>query len=82
MIRRMLAVFYARNLEFLRDRGTVIWNLLLPILLVVGLGLVFGGGARPLFEVGVLHAGNDIDLKASRPAPPAVGSKPENLRTP
>ncbi len=64
MIRRMLAVFYARNLEFLRDRGTVIWNFLLPLLLVVGMGLVFGGGARPLFEVGVLHAGKDIDLKA------------------
>jgi hypothetical protein len=64
MIRRLLAVFYARNLEFLRDRTTVIWNFLFPIALVVGMGLVFGGGARPLFEVGVLHAGADIDPKA------------------
>jgi ABC-type multidrug transport system permease subunit len=64
MIRRLFAVFYARNLEFLRDRGTVLWNFLLPIALVVGMGLVFGGGARPLFEVGVLHKGESIDPKA------------------
>jgi ABC-type multidrug transport system permease subunit len=64
MIRRLFAVFYARNLEFLRDRTTVIWNFLFPIVVVVGMGLVFGGGARPLFEVGVLHKGAEIDLKA------------------
>lgn len=64
MTRRLLAIFYARNLEFLRDRGTVMWNFLLPFVLVVGMGLVFGGGARPLFEVGVLHRGTAIDLKA------------------
>jgi len=64
MMRRLFAVFYARNLEFLRDRGTVLWNFLLPIVLVVGMGLVFGGGPRPLFEVGVLHRGAAIDPKA------------------
>ncbi|HZF14323.1 MAG TPA: ABC transporter permease [Steroidobacteraceae bacterium] len=64
MMRRLFAVFYARNLEFLRDRTTVIWNFLFPVVVVVGMGLVFGGGARPLFEVGVLHAGTDIDLKS------------------
>lgn len=63
-MRRLLAIFYARNLEFLRDRSTVMWNFLLPLLLVVGMGLVFGGGARQLFEVGVLHAGQEINLKA------------------
>jgi ABC-2 type transport system permease protein len=63
-MRRLFAVFYARNLEFLRDRATLTWNFLLPIVLVVGMGLVFGGGARPLFEVGVLHRGEAIDLRA------------------
>lgn len=64
MMRRLVAVFYARNLEFLRDRTTVIWNFLFPISVVVGMGLVFGGGARPLFEVGVVHAGSELDLKS------------------
>ena len=63
-MRRLFAVFYARNLEFLRDRTTVIWNFLFPIVVVVGMGLVFGSGARPLFEVGVLTAAPTIDLKS------------------
>jgi ABC-2 type transport system permease protein len=54
VIRRLLAVWHARNLEFIRDRATLIFTLLLPISLVVGMGFVFGGPARPLFKVGVL----------------------------
>ena len=53
-MRRLLAVLNARNLEFLRDRGTLIFTLLLPVLLVIGMGFVFGGPERPLFKVGVL----------------------------
>jgi len=54
MMRRLLAVLHARNLEFLRDRSTMIFTLLLPVLLVIGMGFVFGGPERPLFKVGVL----------------------------
>jgi ABC-type multidrug transport system permease subunit len=54
MMRRLLAVLHARNLEFLRDRSTLIFTLLLPVLLVIGMGFVFGGPERPLFKVGVL----------------------------
>jgi ABC-2 type transport system permease protein len=54
MMRRVLSVLHARNLEFLRDRSTLIFTLLLPVLLVIGMGFVFGGPERPLFKVGVL----------------------------
>ena len=54
MIRRLLAVWHARNLEFVRDRGTLVFTLLLPVLLVVGMSFVFGGGERAIFKVGVL----------------------------
>jgi ABC-2 type transport system permease protein len=54
MMRRLFAVWHARNLEFLRDRATLIFTLLLPIMLVIGMGFVFGGPQRPLFKVGVL----------------------------
>jgi len=54
MMRRLLSVLRARNLEFLRDRSTLIFTLLLPVLLVIGMGFVFGGPERPLFKVGVL----------------------------
>ena len=60
MIRRLLSVFHARNLEFLRDRGTLIFTLLLPIMLVIGMGFVFGGPERPLFKVGVLGTPGDL----------------------
>ena len=56
MMRRLFAIWYARNLEFLRDRATLIFTLLLPISLVVGMGFVFGGPARPIFKVGVITA--------------------------
>jgi len=62
MIRRLLSVLHARNLEFLRDRGTMIFTLLLPVMLVIGMGFVFGGPERPLFKVGVLAA--HIDRQA------------------
>ncbi len=64
MIRRLLSVWHARNLEFLRDRSTMIFTLLLPIMVVVGMGFVFGGKERPLFKVGVLT--QVIDTQAHR----------------
>jgi ABC-2 type transport system permease protein len=64
MMRRLLAVLHARNLEFLRDRGTLIFTLLLPVALVIGMGFVFGGPERPLFKVGVLAPSID---RAARP---------------
>lgn len=54
MIRRLLSVFHARNLEFVRDRGTLIFTLVLPLAIVVGMSFVFSGPPRPLFKVGVL----------------------------
>ncbi len=54
MMRRLFAVWHARNLEFLRDRASLIFTLLLPIMLVAGMSFVLGGPARPLFKVGVL----------------------------
>lgn len=54
MIRRVLALTHARNLEFLRDRAALIWNLVFPLCLVIGLAIVFNGGARPLLHIGVL----------------------------
>jgi ABC-2 type transport system permease protein len=54
VIRRLLSVLHARNLEFLRDRGTLIFTLVLPVALVIGMSFVFGGPGRPLFKVGVL----------------------------
>ncbi len=66
MIRRLLAVLHARNIEFLRDRSTLGWNVLLPILLIIGLGVIFGGPERPLFKVGVITAAQVPDQAMHR----------------
>jgi ABC transporter DrrB family efflux protein len=54
MIRRLLSVWHARNLEFVRDRGTLVFTLLLPVSIIIGMGFIFGGSPRPLFKVGVI----------------------------
>ncbi|HSD70364.1 MAG TPA: ABC transporter permease [Woeseiaceae bacterium] len=54
MFKRIYAVFRARNLEFLRDRGTLSWNIVLPFALMFGLSFIFSGD-RPQYTVGILQ---------------------------
>jgi ABC-type multidrug transport system permease subunit len=61
MLKRIYAVFVARNREFLRDRGTLAWNIVMPVILVFGLAFVFGGEGRNQYTVGVLQATTEID---------------------
>jgi ABC-type multidrug transport system permease subunit len=53
-LRRLLAIWRARNLEFLRDRSTLIFNFLFPLALVIAFALIFGGQPRPVFKVNVI----------------------------
>jgi ABC-2 type transport system permease protein len=52
--KRLFAIWHARNLEFLRDRTSLVFTLGLPVGIVVAMALIFGGPPRPLFKVGVL----------------------------
>jgi ABC-2 type transport system permease protein len=63
MLRRIYAIFRGRNREFLRDRSSLAWNLLLPVALVFGLSFAFDG-QRDEYTVGVLQAGSEIDTAA------------------
>jgi ABC-2 type transport system permease protein len=60
IVRRFLAVLKARNLEFLRDRSALTWNLVLPFLIVFGFAFAFSGGPRDTFKVGVHGYGEPI----------------------
>ncbi|MDH3692227.1 MAG: ABC transporter permease [Gammaproteobacteria bacterium] len=64
MIRRFLAVLRARNMEFLRDRSSLGWNLLVPALLVLGIAWIFSEDDRALFKVGVLQDAEQINVSA------------------
>jgi ABC-type multidrug transport system permease subunit len=63
-LRRLLTVWHARNLEFLRDRSTLVFNFLFPLALVVAFAVIFGGQARAVFKVGVL-APPGVELEAT-----------------
>jgi ABC-type polysaccharide/polyol phosphate export permease len=54
--RRILAVLRARNREFYRDKAGLGWNLLMPMLMILGFALLFSGTPQPLFTVGVIAA--------------------------
>ena len=60
MFKRIYAVFKARNLEFVRDRGTLSWNIILPVALMFGLSFIFGAD-RAEYTVGVLQDATEID---------------------
>ena len=55
MIARQFAALYkARTMEFVRDRGTFYWNLLFPVFLVLGMAFAFSGGDEKLYKIGVV----------------------------
>ncbi len=56
-LQRLLAVFLARNKEFLRDRAAMGWNLIFPVMIVAGFAFAFSGEPSPMYKVG-LYGGN------------------------
>jgi ABC-type multidrug transport system permease subunit len=63
MLNRIYAIFHARNLEFIRDRGSMSWNIILPVALMFGLSFIFGAD-RAEYTIGVLQSGTEIDASA------------------
>ena len=56
-MKKFIAIFKARNMEFVRDRGALFWNILFPTLLVVGFAVVFSNGEESVFRVGLVGHG-------------------------
>lgn len=61
MFKRIFAIFRARNIEFIRDRSSLSWNIIFPVLLMFGLSFIFSEGDRAEFSVGVLQSTGEID---------------------
>lgn len=55
-------------MEFFRDRGTLIWNILFPVILVFGFAFAFSGDEDTLFSVGVIGNGDVPESFAEMPA--------------
>lgn len=54
IVRQFVALYKARTMEFVRDRGTFYWNLLFPVFLVLGMAFAFSGGDEKLYKIGVV----------------------------
>jgi ABC-2 type transport system permease protein len=54
---RIYALFVARNLEFVRDRSSLAWNLLLPVLIIIGFAYAFTNDNPEKFKVGLVAHG-------------------------
>ncbi len=53
--KRFLALLSTRNKEFIRDRSSMGWNLLMPVLIVAGFSFAFSGEIGKQFKVGVIN---------------------------
>ncbi len=49
-----MAVVKARNLEFFRDKSSLAWNIMFPVLLLAVFSMVFSGGGKAQYKVGVI----------------------------
>ena len=65
MFGRIYAIFQGRNREFLRDKASFAWNMLLPVVLIFGLSFALGGD-RNTYTVGVLQD-SDVIVKDQHP---------------
>ncbi|MBK1699690.1 ABC transporter permease [Thiococcus pfennigii] len=60
MWRRILAIFIARNREFYRDTAGLAWNILMPIMMVLGFAFIFHGEPADSLKVGVVTADGEL----------------------
>ncbi len=54
------ALFVTRTKEFYRDRGALLWSMLLPICIVAAIAIAFSGKGQELFRVGVYQSGSAV----------------------
>ena len=60
-LQRFYALLKTRNREFLRDRSSVGWNILMPVLIIAGFALVFSGDFADQYKVGIVQPTEELD---------------------
>ncbi|HOF12921.1 MAG TPA: ABC transporter permease [Spirochaetota bacterium] len=54
MLYRIWTIFVARTKEFYRDRSALGWNVIFPLLIIVGFSVVFRSDSSPILKVGIV----------------------------
>jgi len=62
-MKKFTAIVHARTMEFIRDKGTFFWNLIFPIVLVIGFSIAFSGDDDTMFKIGII--GNESQMEGS-----------------
>lgn len=65
MLQRIFAIMRARLREFYRDTASLMWNIAMPILIILGFAFIFSGEPDDLLKVGVL--GEELDATPGSP---------------
>ncbi len=55
-MKQMMALFWARNKEYYRDKGSLVWSFVMPPLIIAVVALAFSREEVALFKVGVYPA--------------------------
>jgi ABC-type multidrug transport system permease subunit len=53
--KRIFAIFVARNREFYRDSAGLMWNILMPVMMILAFAFIFSSGDQTPLKVGVLN---------------------------
>lgn len=73
-VKRLWAMFTARNKEFFRDRAAFGWNFLFPFLIIAGFGTVFGSKSMSEYKAGVFPVETPLALHQKVEIPEAFRS--------
>lgn len=66
-MKRFYAIFYARNLEFIRDKAAISWTLIMPLFLILAFTFIFSNDDKTLYKVGVIgEVNSDIAFFESK----------------
>lgn len=55
-MKAFFSILKARNIEYYRDKGSMAWSFLFPLLVIIGCAVAFSNPDLSVFKVGVLNA--------------------------
>jgi len=60
MLYRIWTIFIVRTKEFYRDRSALGWNIIFPLLIIIGFSVVFRSESQPVLKVGIIKSENGV----------------------
>ncbi|MGQ9844144.1 MAG: ABC transporter permease [Spirochaetota bacterium] len=60
MLYRIWTIIIARTKEFYRDRSALGWNIIFPLLIIIGFSVVFRSESQPVIKVGIIKSENGV----------------------